>query len=83
METTAEAAARTLHHNFAVATGDPAGWLSILTDRPVRAAAAGQFRALPYDYLHPNSVGLAADGNIILSARHTWAATRSTVRPAS
>jgi Arylsulfotransferase (ASST) len=28
---------------------------------------------LPYDYFHANSVGLAADGNIIVSARHTWA----------
>lgn len=28
---------------------------------------------LPYDYFHANSVGLAADGNIIASARHTWA----------
>jgi hypothetical protein len=27
---------------------------------------------LPYDYFHANSVGLAADGNIIASSRHTW-----------
>ena len=28
--------------------------------------------AEPYDYVHPNSVALDADGNIWLSARHTW-----------
>ncbi len=27
---------------------------------------------LPYNYFHANSVGLAADGSIIASARHTW-----------
>ncbi|WP_051167889.1 arylsulfotransferase family protein [Actinoplanes sp. N902-109] len=32
----------------------------------------GDSAHLPYDYLHANSVGLAADGNIIVSARHTW-----------
>jgi len=32
----------------------------------------GNSAHLPYDYFHANSVGLAADGNIILSARHTW-----------
>jgi hypothetical protein len=26
----------------------------------------------PYDYMHPNSIALDADGNIWLSARHTW-----------
>ena len=25
----------------------------------------------PYDYLHPNSISLATDGNLLLSARHT------------
>jgi hypothetical protein len=34
----------------------------------------GSSAHLPYDYLHPNAVGLAADGNIIMSARHTWGA---------
>jgi len=29
--------------------------------------------AEPYDYVHPNSVALDADGNIWLSSRHTWA----------
>ncbi|MCM4083006.1 arylsulfotransferase family protein [Paractinoplanes hotanensis] len=33
----------------------------------------GDSEHLPYDYFHANSVGLAADGNIIVSARHTWA----------
>ncbi|HEX8628951.1 MAG TPA: arylsulfotransferase family protein, partial [Catenuloplanes sp.] len=28
---------------------------------------------MPFDYLHPNSVGLDADGNLLMSARHTWA----------
>ncbi|WP_229715842.1 arylsulfotransferase family protein [Mangrovihabitans endophyticus] len=27
---------------------------------------------LPWDFFHANSVGLAADGNLIVSARHTW-----------
>ena len=33
----------------------------------------GDSEHLPYDYFHANSVGVAADGNIIASARHTWA----------
>ena len=33
----------------------------------------GESAQLPYDYFHANSVGLAADGNILISARHTWA----------
>jgi hypothetical protein len=32
----------------------------------------GSSAHLPYDYFHANSVGLAADGNILASARHTW-----------
>jgi hypothetical protein len=32
----------------------------------------GESAHLPYDYLHPNSVGLDADGHLIISARHTW-----------
>ncbi len=28
---------------------------------------------IPYDYLHMNSVALDRDGNIVASARHTWA----------
>jgi hypothetical protein len=32
----------------------------------------GDSAHLPYDYFHANSVGLAADGNILVSARHTW-----------
>ncbi|WP_436525286.1 arylsulfotransferase family protein [Actinoplanes sp. HUAS TT8] len=32
----------------------------------------GDSAHLPYDYLHPNSVGLDADGHLLLSARHTW-----------
>ncbi|HEX4009540.1 MAG TPA: arylsulfotransferase family protein [Solirubrobacteraceae bacterium] len=27
----------------------------------------------PYDYLHVNSVSVAPDGNLLVSARHTWA----------
>jgi hypothetical protein len=26
----------------------------------------------PYDYFHVNSVSLAADGNVLISSRHTW-----------
>ncbi|MFF0377383.1 arylsulfotransferase family protein [Actinoplanes missouriensis] len=33
----------------------------------------GDSSHLPYDYLHPNSVSLDADGHLLLSARHTWA----------
>ena len=32
----------------------------------------GDSAHLPYDYFHANSVGLDADGNIMVSARHTW-----------
>ncbi|GLY04961.1 hypothetical protein Acsp01_53400 [Actinoplanes sp. NBRC 101535] len=32
----------------------------------------GDSAHLPYDYLHPNSVSLDADGNLLFSARHTW-----------
>jgi hypothetical protein len=34
----------------------------------------GDSAHLPYDYFHANSVGLDADGHILASARHTWAA---------
>lgn len=27
----------------------------------------------PYDYIHGNSIDVAADGSLLLSARHTWA----------
>jgi hypothetical protein len=32
----------------------------------------GDSAHLPYDYFHANSVGVAADGHIIASSRHTW-----------
>jgi hypothetical protein len=32
----------------------------------------GDSSHLPYDYFHANSIGLAADGNIIISSRHCW-----------
>ncbi|MFG1607002.1 arylsulfotransferase family protein [Actinoplanes sp. NPDC049265] len=32
----------------------------------------GDSAHLPYDYFHPNSVGLDADGHLIISSRHTW-----------
>jgi hypothetical protein len=32
----------------------------------------GESAHLPYDYFHPNSVGLDADGHLIISSRHTW-----------
>ncbi|GAA0810956.1 arylsulfotransferase family protein [Spirilliplanes yamanashiensis] len=33
----------------------------------------GESAKLPYDYFHANSVGVDADGDILVSARHTWA----------
>ncbi len=33
----------------------------------------GDSAHLPYDYFHANSVGLDADGHLLVSARHTWA----------
>jgi Arylsulfotransferase (ASST) len=35
--------------------------------QPVPKTASGT-----YDYLHPNSVAVAADGDVLLSGRHTW-----------
>src|SRR5690349_10161012 len=32
----------------------------------------GDSEHLPYDYFHANSVGLDADGGLLVSARHTW-----------
>jgi hypothetical protein len=32
----------------------------------------GDSAKLPYDYFHANSVGLDADGDLLVSARHTW-----------
>ncbi|MFI7596536.1 arylsulfotransferase family protein [Actinoplanes sp. NPDC049681] len=32
----------------------------------------GDSAHLPYDYFHANSVGLDADGHILVSSRHTW-----------
>ncbi|HEU4348132.1 MAG TPA: arylsulfotransferase family protein [Actinoplanes sp.] len=32
----------------------------------------GDSAHLPWDYFHPNSVGLDADGHLLVSARHTW-----------
>ncbi len=29
--------------------------------------------AEPYDYMHANSIALTSDGNLLVSARHTWA----------
>jgi hypothetical protein len=37
------------------------------------AAVPSQSSGIPYDYFHLNSVKLDADGNILVSARHTWA----------
>jgi hypothetical protein len=34
----------------------------------------GDSQHLPYDYFHANSVGLDADGALLVSARHTWGA---------
>lgn len=32
----------------------------------------GDAAHLPYDFFHANSLGLAADGNLLVSSRHTW-----------
>jgi hypothetical protein len=32
----------------------------------------GDSAHLPYDWFHANSIGLAADGNLIISSRHLW-----------
>jgi hypothetical protein len=36
------------------------------------AAVPSQSSGIPYDYFHLNSVKLDTDGNILVSARHTW-----------
>ena len=42
------------------------------TDESYAPLPGGNSAHLPYDYFHANSVGLAADGNLLVSARHTW-----------
>jgi Arylsulfotransferase (ASST) len=44
----------------------------IAVDESYAPLPQGNSAHLPYDYLHPNAVGVAADGNILVSARHTW-----------
>jgi hypothetical protein len=44
----------------------------ITVDESYAPLPQGDSAHLPYDYLHANSVGLAADGNVIISSRHTW-----------
>jgi hypothetical protein len=44
----------------------------ISVDESYAPLPQGDSAHLPYDYLHPNAVGLAADGNLIISSRHTW-----------
>jgi hypothetical protein len=39
----------------------------------VPVADSYQRPALPYDYLHANSIAVAPDGNLLVSARCTWA----------
>ncbi len=51
-------------------------WRSIkhvALDESYAPAPTGESEHLPYDYFHPNSVGLDTDGNLLVSARHTWA----------
>ena len=38
--------------------------------------------AWPYDWFHLNSIALASDGSLLISARATWASTTSTPPPA-
>jgi hypothetical protein len=44
----------------------------VAVDESYAPLPQGKSAHLPYDYFHANSVGLAADGNIIVSSRHTW-----------
>jgi uncharacterized membrane protein len=44
----------------------------VAVDESYAPLPEGESAHLPYDYFHANSVGLAADGNIIVSSRHTW-----------
>jgi hypothetical protein len=39
---------------------------------PVSESYAG-YRGEPFDYLHVNSIALTPDGQLLISARHTWA----------
>ncbi|WP_305787316.1 arylsulfotransferase family protein [Symbioplanes lichenis] len=41
-------------------------------DESYAPVPTGDSAHLPYDYFHANSVGLDADGNVLVSARHTW-----------
>lgn len=45
----------------------------VATDESYAPLPQGDSARLPYDYFHANSVGLDADGNLLVSARHTWA----------
>jgi hypothetical protein len=44
----------------------------VAVDESYAPLPEGASAHLPYDYFHANSVGLAADGNILVSSRHTW-----------
>jgi len=44
----------------------------IALDESYAPLPQGESAKLPWDYFHPNSVGLDADGHLIISARHTW-----------
>ena len=44
----------------------------IALDESYAPLPQGDSAHLPYDYFHANSVGLDADGHILVSARHTW-----------
>ena len=42
-------------------------------DRPSRYAGIPQKTRFPYDYFHINSIDVDSDGNLLVSARNTWA----------
>ncbi|MFI7375505.1 arylsulfotransferase family protein [Actinoplanes sp. NPDC049668] len=46
----------------------------VRVDESYAPLPGGESAHLPYDYFHPNSVGLDADGDLLVSARHTWTA---------
>jgi hypothetical protein len=48
-------------------------WHSLPSIDPSESYLPAPSPGSPYDYLHANSVDLDGDGNLLLSARHTWA----------
>jgi Arylsulfotransferase (ASST) len=56
-----------------IATGRVLWQWNALDHIRLTATYAGKPGARPYDYLHMNSIQQLPDGNLLVSARHTWA----------